>query len=156
MTHGSLWVIFGSQSIMGASGSAMGALEARYLPKASIKNCVNCLIMPFQIPSHWVSQLHHAFAHCKPFIKDQYHELLKVSQMDLTDRKGAGFGHDVVWYSMPGDLAIFCPACPQPEINLPEHWTRSMPDACFLGWCSRFQMLIVSGMWSFLIGSRGA
>ena len=41
---------------------------------------------------------------------------------DLTNRKRAGFGHDAERYPMPGDLAIFCPACPQPGINLPENW----------------------------------
>ena len=24
----------------------------------------------------------------------------------------------------PADLALFCPACPQPQINLPEGWQR--------------------------------
>ena len=41
---------------------------------------------------------------------------------DLTNRKRAGFGHDAEKYPSPGDLAIFCPACPQPGINLPENW----------------------------------
>jgi hypothetical protein len=26
-------------------------------------------------------------------------------------------------YSLHGSLAIFCPSCPQPEINLPPNWT---------------------------------
>lgn len=41
---------------------------------------------------------------------------------DLTNRKRAGFGHDVDQEPGIGDLAIFCPACPQPGINLPEDW----------------------------------
>jgi hypothetical protein len=33
--------------------------------------------------------------------------------------------------SAPGSLTIFCPSCPQPEINLPTDW-RSYP-----GWLTR-------------------
>ncbi|KIM50630.1 hypothetical protein SCLCIDRAFT_35770, partial [Scleroderma citrinum Foug A] len=55
---------------------------------------------------------------------DHYCELLRVSWMwrDLSNRKWAGFGHDTEKNPGPGDLAIFFPACPQPEINLPENW----------------------------------
>lgn len=43
---------------------------------------------------------------------------------DLTARKRAGFGHDssLSKAPRPGSLAISCPACPQPGINLPENW----------------------------------
>ena len=41
---------------------------------------------------------------------------------DLTNRKRAGFGHDSSTLPGRGDLAIFCAACPQPEINLPDNW----------------------------------
>ena len=34
-----------------------------------------------------------------------------------------GFGHDDGKSPGNGDLALFCPACPQPGINLPETWT---------------------------------
>jgi hypothetical protein len=33
-----------------------------------------------------------------------------------------GFGHDDSISPGDGDLALFCPACPQPGINLPETW----------------------------------
>ncbi|KAI1790343.1 hypothetical protein LXA43DRAFT_1095489 [Ganoderma leucocontextum] len=61
-----------------------------------------------------------AFPHMVP---DRYKELLRVSRQwrNQQMRKTAGFGHrqDSIG---PGDLAICCPACPQPDINLPEGW----------------------------------
>lgn len=41
---------------------------------------------------------------------------------DLMNRKRAGFGHDSDKLPGHGDLAIFCAACPQPGINLPDNW----------------------------------
>lgn len=43
---------------------------------------------------------------------------------DLQNRKRAGFGHDALNDPGKGDLAIFCPACPQPGINLPKDWAE--------------------------------
>ena len=37
-------------------------------------------------------------------------------------RINSGLGHDTKDELQPGSLAIFCPACPQPGINLPEDW----------------------------------
>lgn len=41
-----------------------------------------------------------------------------MSKLEVLKRFGA------VYPSTPrqGSLALFCPACPQPEINLPENW----------------------------------
>jgi hypothetical protein len=36
----------------------------------------------------------------------------------------SGFGHDAEAKNQPGSLAIFCPACPQPGINLPKNWNK--------------------------------
>ena len=41
---------------------------------------------------------------------------------DITARLQAGYGHDTEEPVAPGSLAIFCPACPQPGINLPDNW----------------------------------
>lgn len=51
---------------------------------------------------------------------------MRVSRVwrDLSNRKRAGFGHDTQREPGPGELAIFCPACPQPGINLPERWSE--------------------------------
>ncbi|KAG1724150.1 uncharacterized protein EDB91DRAFT_1087569 [Suillus paluster] len=57
-------------------------------------------------------------------IPDRYWELMRVSRIwrDLTNRIRFGFGHDTVKSPGPGDLALYCPACPQPGINLPSSW----------------------------------
>jgi hypothetical protein len=49
---------------------------------------------------------------------------MRVSRQwrNLENRKQAGFGHDQCKDLRPGDLAIFCPACPQPGLNLPDDW----------------------------------
>ena len=43
---------------------------------------------------------------------------------DLTNQKRAGLGHDTEQNPGNGDLAIFCPACPQPSLNLPDEWAK--------------------------------
>lgn len=54
---------------------------------------------------------------------------MRVSRQwkNLENRKQSGFGHDVSHQTAPGDLAIFCPACPQSGINLPDDW-QDDPD----------------------------
>ena len=56
---------------------------------------------------------------------------MRVSRQwrNLQARKRAGFGHDVGRSMKPGDLAIFCPACPQPGINLSDDWEKD-PEQC--------------------------
>ena len=51
---------------------------------------------------------------------------------DISNRKRAGLGHDPEKYPMPGDLAAFCPACPQPGINLLENWKEVYARFVFL------------------------
>ena len=34
----------------------------------------------------------------------------------------AGYGHNTETSVGPGALAIFCPTCPQPGVNLPDGW----------------------------------
>ncbi|KAI6117023.1 hypothetical protein EDD16DRAFT_1520223 [Pisolithus croceorrhizus] len=56
--------------------------------------------------------------------RDRYRELMRVSQLwrDLKHRKWFGFGHDAGQDPGDGGLALFCPACPQPGLNLPADW----------------------------------
>jgi hypothetical protein len=42
-------------------------------------------------------------------------------------RKRFGYGHETDKLPGKGDLALFCPACPQPGINLPADW-QAKPD----------------------------
>ena len=57
-------------------------------------------------------------------VQNHYRELLHVSCQwwNLQALKRFGFGHGQSRDPGPGDLALFCPACPQPGINLPEGW----------------------------------
>ncbi|KAH9983732.1 hypothetical protein BJV77DRAFT_966605 [Russula vinacea] len=45
-----------------------------------------------------------------------------VPWRDLQSRKWFGFGHNMKTTPQNGNLAHFCPACPQPGINLPDDW----------------------------------
>ncbi|KAH7919749.1 hypothetical protein BV22DRAFT_1022428, partial [Leucogyrophana mollusca] len=62
-----------------------------------------------------------SFPHMVP---DRYRELMRVSRMwrDLQNRKRFGYGHNVGSIPGPGGLSLFCPACPQPGVNLPGNW----------------------------------
>ncbi|KAI6098489.1 hypothetical protein F5141DRAFT_1205369 [Pisolithus sp. B1] len=57
-------------------------------------------------------------------ILDRYRELMRVSWLwrDLKHRKWFGFGHDAGKDPGDGGLSLFCPACPQPGLNLPADW----------------------------------
>jgi hypothetical protein len=62
--------------------------------------------------------------------KDRYRELMHVSRIwrDLVNRKRFGFEHETDRSPRPGDLALYCPACPQPGINLPVSWKDSYDE----------------------------
>jgi hypothetical protein len=51
---------------------------------------------------------------------------MRVSQMwrDLMAQINSGLGHETKTELQPRDLVIFCPACPQPGINLPQGWEK--------------------------------
>ena len=69
---------------------------------------------------------------------------MRVSRMwrDLKAQINAGLGHETERVSKPGDLAIFCPACPQPDINLPQGW-ESDPK--------RYQLYIMSMIFMLIL-----
>jgi hypothetical protein len=46
---------------------------------------------------------------------------------DLLQRKRFGYGHELDSTPPAGGLALFCPACPQPEINIPQDWKNDSP-----------------------------
>ncbi|KAJ7462644.1 hypothetical protein B0H11DRAFT_1734840 [Mycena galericulata] len=56
----------------------------------------------------------------------QYRHLLML--------KRAGRGHDPsgVFGTAPGELAVECPVCPNPRVNLPEDWEKAAPEDQFL------------------------
>lgn len=57
-------------------------------------------------------------------VQDRYRELLRVSRQwnNLKLRKWSGYGHEAAEKIPAGGLVNFCPACPQPGVNLPEDW----------------------------------
>jgi hypothetical protein len=59
-------------------------------------------------------------------VPNLYHELRRMSRIWrwLKKLKWAGFAHrtDDTTEAAPGELAIFCLACPQPDVNLPDTW----------------------------------
>ncbi|KAH9917630.1 uncharacterized protein B0H18DRAFT_958293 [Fomitopsis serialis] len=62
-----------------------------------------------------------AFPHEVP---DRYLELLRVSREWALLQAKKQFGYGPQWRGAPGngDLAHFCPACPQPGVNIPADW----------------------------------
>ncbi|KAH9033011.1 hypothetical protein EDB85DRAFT_1864729 [Lactarius pseudohatsudake] len=63
-------------------------------------------------------------------VPNMYKQLLRTSRQwrDLKSRMEQGLGHQSEETAPDGSMAIFCPACPQPGINLPNDWkTRYEP-----------------------------
>ncbi|KAJ7120481.1 hypothetical protein C8R43DRAFT_1136866 [Mycena crocata] len=67
--------------------------------------------------------------------------------------KWAGRGHDPVGVNgtKPGGLAVRCPACPRPGVNLPEDWEKAPPEIKWLytiflalDACFRLKRLMIS------------
>lgn len=57
-------------------------------------------------------------------LPDRYRELLRLIRQwrNLKQHKNAGTAYSPPVQIAPGSLAQFCPACPQPGVNLPENW----------------------------------
>ncbi|KAI0338536.1 hypothetical protein BDW22DRAFT_1459835, partial [Trametopsis cervina] len=55
---------------------------------------------------------------------NRYREFLRVIRQwrHLKTRRITGVTHDGYRADVKGQMALFCPACPQPNINLPTHW----------------------------------
>jgi hypothetical protein len=63
--------------------------------------------------------------HVNPLLQNRYKQLLRASRQwrDLKSRMKSGLGHaSEQEKSQDGSTAIFCPACPQPGLNLPDNW----------------------------------
>ncbi|KAK7052719.1 hypothetical protein R3P38DRAFT_2502888 [Favolaschia claudopus] len=67
---------------------------------------------------------------------DRYQIFLRVAReyRHLLMLKRAGRGHDPsgVWGTGAGELAVVCPVCPDPEVNLPEGWETAPREDQFL------------------------
>lgn len=66
------------------------------------------------------------------FMKSRYHAFLRMVRQwrHLKLLKRAGRGHDPsgVSCTQSGELAVLCPACPHPGINIPDNW-RELPSS---------------------------
>jgi len=63
--------------------------------------------------------------HADEVAQNLYKQLLRASRQwrDLMNRMQSGLGYQQGdESSSDGSMAIFCPACPQPGINLPDDW----------------------------------
>src|ERR1700733_4731755 len=77
-------------------------------------------------------------------IQNRYKQLLRASRQwrDLKNRMQSGLGYKQEEDSPPdGSMAIFCPACPQPGINLPDDWKEKYTPYAFIKYIS-YLMLI--------------
>ncbi|KAF7345205.1 CxC2 domain-containing protein [Mycena sanguinolenta] len=67
---------------------------------------------------------------------DRYQVFLRMARQyrHLLMLKRAGRGHDPsgVWGTGAGELAVECPVCPDPRVNLPEGWESAPPEDAFL------------------------
>ncbi|KAJ6472931.1 hypothetical protein C8R47DRAFT_987653, partial [Mycena vitilis] len=69
---------------------------------------------------------------------DRYHEWIRVCReyrhLMMLKRGGRLVAYDTSGAAgtKPGELAIECPACPRPGINLPEGWDNAPPEKRFL------------------------
>ncbi|KAF7357140.1 CxC2 domain-containing protein [Mycena sanguinolenta] len=63
--------------------------------------------------------------------KERYHGFLRMTRQwrHIRMLKRAGRGHDPagIANTKPGECALLCPACPQPEKNLPPNW-KDVPE----------------------------
>jgi|ERR1700733_61895 len=68
-------------------------------------------------------------------MQNLYKQLLRASRQwrDLKNRMHSGLGYEQEDDSTPdGSMAIFCPACPQPGINLPDDWKERYTPYAFI------------------------
>jgi hypothetical protein len=60
----------------------------------------------------------------------------------LLKRAGRGNIPNGILTTPPGGLALLCPACPQPGINLPRDWKKVDPSLLYMtSRCCVFRML---------------
>jgi hypothetical protein len=77
-------------------------------------------MFPYRVPVCSIDGFMCSYAHWIP--QNLYTHLLRASRQwrDLMNRMRSGISFQEV--SQDGSMAIFCPACPQPGINLPNDW----------------------------------
>jgi hypothetical protein len=94
-------------------------------------------MFPGHVPVCLIAVQNH-FPCADDHIQNLYKQLLRASRQwrDLKNRMQSGLGHQQETGSPPdGYMAIFCPACPQPGINLPEDWQERYNLYVFIETC---------------------
>ncbi|KAJ7824915.1 hypothetical protein B0H13DRAFT_2241284 [Mycena leptocephala] len=84
-------------------------------------------------------------------IKDRYKSFMRMMRewRHLVMLKRAGRGNDgkrKVAETLPGELAVTCPACPQPGINLPPDWESATGGEYLLSVTDQKEMSTCSGL----------
>lgn len=68
--------------------------------------------------------------------QDRYEALMRMMRewrhLLLLKRGGRGNEPEGPSGTLPGELALKCPACPHPEINLPSNWKTAPPDKAYV------------------------
>ncbi|TFK58068.1 hypothetical protein BDN72DRAFT_782554, partial [Pluteus cervinus] len=66
-------------------------------------------------------------------VPNRYPELRRVARQwrNILYRKWFGFGHEPRTPKQ-GEMALFCPACPQPGVNLPERWEEDKGNIIYI------------------------
>jgi hypothetical protein len=89
--------------------------KLRRMTSNSFPDLVKVSLKPSEHPFHFVTGKWH---------QDRYEELMRVTRQwrDLKYRKWHGFAHTPDKEPGKGALALCCPTCPQPEVNIPNTW----------------------------------
>ena len=92
------------------------------------------------------------------FLKDRYKAFLRTLRMwrhlKMLKRGGRAYDATGIAGTSPGQLAVLCPACPIPSVNLPLNWKSVGKDLEYvnvhlfdLSLSNVFQVQILSNLW---------
>ena len=97
------------------------------------------------------------------FLKDRYKVFLRTLRMwrhiKMAKRGGRSYNPSGIDGTSPGELAVLCPACPIPSVNLPSNWqsaekaTECVNSLCVFIMCFRshkcslYQVSLLSVIW---------
>ena len=71
------------------------------------------------------------------YLKDRYKAFLRTLRMwrhiRMTKRGGRSYDPAGINGTSPGELAVLCPVCPIPSVNLPPNWQSAGQDTEYVG-----------------------
>ena len=85
------------------------------------------------------------------FRKDRYKEFLRALRMwrhlRMLKRGGRSYDKTGPKGTSPGELAVICPACPIPSVNLPSNWQSvDKENECVYSYCDRSCLLLTASI----------